>query len=365
MRCPTLSKLPDPPSGKTGWPWTEETQQLLKTKPNGQPWPRISIVTPSYNQGVFIEETIRSVLLQGYPDLEFIVMDGGSTDATIDLIKKYEPWLAYWISAKDRGQSDAINRGIERATGDIVAWINSDDMYLENALAHVGRAWQSNQTHWLAGKRKVGETLSSPATETLSPSAIRNYYDAASFWLVKERGLLNFSQPEVFVSRYAWRTVGGLFEPLVYAMDYHLWCKLAANGFKPQPLDEELAFFRLQPNQKTGSATENYNVKKLIENAWAVYDTLPLAKKNNTPQAEVEELSQLLEKSAGGFCRIIDAYYKSKSWSRFIGTIVYNTVVRPNTTIRWTPRSVMIYCLRNKHKQLSNQNLFLSNLSIY
>src|SRR4030042_6265175 len=126
MRCPTLKELPSPPQGKTGWPWTEESPQLHNTMPDGSPWPKISIVTPSFNQGQFIEETIRSVLLQGYSDLEYIIIDGGSKDDSIELIRKYEKWLTYWVSEPDHGQSHAINKGFRKASGEIVAWLNSD-----------------------------------------------------------------------------------------------------------------------------------------------------------------------------------------------------------------------------------------------
>ena len=122
MRCPTLAELPSPLPGTTGWPWREETRQLPNTLPDGSPWPRISIVTPSFNQGKYIEETIRSILLQGYPNLEYIIMDGGSNDGSLEIIKKYEPWLALWVSEKDRGQSHAINKGFLSSTGDVVAW---------------------------------------------------------------------------------------------------------------------------------------------------------------------------------------------------------------------------------------------------
>ena len=99
--------------------------------PEGKPWPRISIVTPSYNQGQFVEETIRSVLLQGYPELDYIVMDGGSKDGTVRIIEKYARWLSHWEDpAPDRGQAAGINKGFSKGTGAIYAWINSDDGYL-------------------------------------------------------------------------------------------------------------------------------------------------------------------------------------------------------------------------------------------
>src|SRR5215472_10161327 len=146
MRCPALADLPPPPPDKTGWPWTVETPPSSVLGSNGPPRPRISIVTPSYNQGDFIEETIRSVLLQGYPNLEYIVIDGGSTDQTIDVIRRYEKWLAYWVSEKDDGQPQAINKGLSRATGELFNWINSDDLLLPGALAAIGSASRRDET---------------------------------------------------------------------------------------------------------------------------------------------------------------------------------------------------------------------------
>jgi glycosyltransferase involved in cell wall biosynthesis len=126
----------------------------------GRSWPKLTIVTPSYNQGCFIEETIRSVLLQGYPNLEYIIMDGGSTDESVEIIRKYAPWLAYWHSMQDKGQADAINKGFTRSSGEIIAWVNSDDTYepetfyriVQSLLNHPsyqvihGDAWYINES---------------------------------------------------------------------------------------------------------------------------------------------------------------------------------------------------------------------------
>lgn len=135
-----LRDLPAPPKGKTGWPWTEQSELLPESQPNGSSWPKISIVTPSYNQGQFIEETIRSILLQGYPNLEYIVMDGGSDDNTVEILKRYDPWIDHWVSEPDDGQAQAINDGLSMATGDILAYLNSDDYYYPDAFGHVAQA---------------------------------------------------------------------------------------------------------------------------------------------------------------------------------------------------------------------------------
>ena len=114
--------------------------------------PKISIVTPSFNQGRFLEETILSVLNQRYPNLEYIVIDGGSTDESVDIIRRYENRLAYWISERDNGQVPAINKGLEQATGDIFAFINSDDVYLPGAFAAVAEYFENYpECEWVCG----------------------------------------------------------------------------------------------------------------------------------------------------------------------------------------------------------------------
>lgn len=150
MTCPKLNELPPAPEGRVGFPWTEESS--APSLPHATTYPRISIVTPSYNQGQYIEETIRSVLLQGYPDLEFIIMDGGSTDETVDIIKKYEKHLAYWTSQPDGGQADAVVKALARATGEVEAYLNSDDILTANALQQIGKLFaEQPETVWMSG----------------------------------------------------------------------------------------------------------------------------------------------------------------------------------------------------------------------
>ncbi|WP_017303054.1 glycosyltransferase family 2 protein [Spirulina subsalsa] len=138
-----LKDLPPPPSDKTGWPWDLEIN-LLNQVVDPEQLPLITIVTPSYNQGQFLEETIRSILLQGYPNLEYIIIDGGSDDNTLEIIRQYEPFLAYWISEPDGGQSEALNKGFKRATGELIGWQNSDDTYAPHALWYAANAYLNN-----------------------------------------------------------------------------------------------------------------------------------------------------------------------------------------------------------------------------
>ena len=134
-----IGKFPLPPPGQSGWPWTSKFERPPDGRTEELTWPAITVITPSFNQSQYLEETIRSVLLQGYPRLQYIVIDGGSTDGSVALIQKYSSWLSAWVSEKDRGQSHAINKGFDIARGDVIGWLNSDDVYAEGALHHVGR----------------------------------------------------------------------------------------------------------------------------------------------------------------------------------------------------------------------------------
>lgn len=260
MRYPTLTELPPPPLDKIGWPWTEETPPLPETMPNGSPWPRISIVTPSYNQGQFIEETIRSVLLQGYPNLEYTIIDGGSKDGSVEIIRKYEPWLAYWVSEKDRGQSHAINKGFRIATGTIFAWINSDDQYKPNVFKKVAYQFSRNpEIALLYSKTEVIDELS-----TSPKIVIGNDYCLEKMLVIGNQ----IPQPSAFFTAQIFNSVGGLNEKYGFSMDYDLWLKIGLLR-KVQFLDDVWSRFRLHINSKSNSEKvkfdlENYEIIRRV-----------------------------------------------------------------------------------------------------
>jgi glycosyltransferase involved in cell wall biosynthesis len=247
MRCPTLTELPPPPTGKTGWPWTEETP------PPHDPsaascgnvyafdWPQITLVTPSYNQGEYLEETIRSVLLQGYANLEYIIVDGGSTDASVQIIRKYEKYLAWWVSEKDSGPSQALNKGFARATGDIHGYLNSDDFYEPGALHACVRAFKSGR-RWIVGQ-------------------VRYFQEGVGYWPVPQLPGKNvadwficcpISQPGCFWAAELHREIGQFREDLQYLFDYEFWLRFRLNKkITPVVIDQPIAIYRLHPQSKT------------------------------------------------------------------------------------------------------------------
>lgn len=242
MRCPTLAELPSPLPGKTGWPWTEESSVLPDTMPDGSPWPCVTIVTPSYNQGQFIEETIRSVLLQGYPNLEYIIMDGGSTDDSVEIIRKYDPWLAHWVSQPDGGQSNAINKGFERATGEIYAWLNSDDTVEPNAVQCVTKYFVQNMACMMLYGN--GSYLDASGKKT-GPITWVKPFDR------RLRCSMNFMlQPATFWRRSLWDRTGGLDPSLNWVMDWE-WFVRVTELTEPSYLHVDLATWRVLPSVKT------------------------------------------------------------------------------------------------------------------
>ena len=222
MICPRLNDLPQPPPERTGWPWTDASTRLPERMPDGSPWPRISIVTPSFNQSPFIEETIRSVLLQGYPNLEYIVIDGGSTDNTVEIINKYSRWILYWTSEEDQGQADAINKGFAHSSGDILGFLNSDDIYAQGALVRIGTdacAVSNDRIMLVYPVEDFG--YCTPVTHL----GLQNH---SIYSLLA--GLSYFHQPGVFWYRSVWVDAHGFDISYRYCFDRKFFMKALAYG---------------------------------------------------------------------------------------------------------------------------------------
>jgi glycosyltransferase involved in cell wall biosynthesis len=213
--------------------------------------PRITIVTPSFNQAQWLEQTIRSVLDQGYPDLEYMVLDGGSKDGSADVIRRYADRLAYWTSERDGGQADAINKGFARASGDLLGWINSDDLLEPGSLARLAAAHAARPDALLLGD-------------------VTDFYDAdGGAYLVRQRdvtlanlleigsGRCAWHQPGTFVPRKAYQAAGPLDAGMHFAFDREWMCRLLRHA-PVHYLGAPVARFRIHAAQKTSAEVPRY-----------------------------------------------------------------------------------------------------------
>jgi len=217
--------------------------------------PKISIITPSYNQGKFIEKTITSVLNQNYPNLEYIIIDGGSSDETIEIIKRYEHQLTYWISEKDNGQGDAINKGLKKASGEIVAWLNSDDWYEKNALHKVAAFWEKNKSFdILQGEARFYFDNNEDVNFTTSYNEGASLERLLKYWRSDKD--CNPPQPSVFIRGTLFKELGQLDTHYHYAMDYDLWLKTLTAGYKFSYIAELLSNYRFHDSSKSGAEVD-------------------------------------------------------------------------------------------------------------
>jgi glycosyltransferase involved in cell wall biosynthesis len=207
-------------------------------------YPKISVVTPSYNQGQYLEDTIHSVLGQGYPNLEYIIIDGGSTDDSVAVIKKHEKYLTYWVSERDGGQAEAINKGFARATGDILGWLNSDDCYLPGTLAYVARQLDAPPPRIVFGNC-VHLTEDTDLAEGSHVKHFSQRYDLSlTDYII---------QPSSFWTRSAWETVGPLNDAMHYAFDWEWFLRAKTAGVAFTALDRYLSIYRIHRDHKTGT----------------------------------------------------------------------------------------------------------------
>lgn len=263
------SKLP--PSGELDLDWMWHAGDAPRPLPDDARMPpKISVITPSYNQGRFIERTIRSVLLQDYPSLEYIVIDGGSTDNTVEILRRYDSFLTYWSSEPDHGQSHAINKGFSRATGEVLCWLNSDDFYLPGTLAVAGRMLAAGTGNFAITGHclRVHEDGSPPL---LLEGKFEDRRRLLAFW----KGY-QMHQPAIFWRREVFEKVGWLNEDLHLIMDFDYWARIS-EFFGFVTVNRILACCSYHAEAKTGDDYQAYHrdLRRYAYKYWGSRLSLP------------------------------------------------------------------------------------------
>ncbi len=210
--------------------------------------PLVSIVTPSYNQAEFLAETINSVLNQTYPRIEYIIVDGGSTDGSVEIINKFQDRIAWWVSEKDQGQTDAINKGFHHATGEIFAWLNSDDRYHSKAISEAVQYFNNNPD--------VGLVYGDLNIINHNGNIVGRFNARETNYQKLRRGFVHIPQPAAFWRADLWKEVGPLDPEMFFAMDYDLWIRLAKISTIRYYRGHVWADFRIHDQSKTITADE-------------------------------------------------------------------------------------------------------------
>ncbi len=258
QRFSTNGRITPGSSGRGPWPYSAADSPCMSaTLANGAPWPRISIVTPTYNQGQYIEQTILSVLNQNYPNLQYILVDGASTDDTMSIVNRYRSEIDIVISEKDKGQSSAINKGMALADGELVTWLNSDDMLAPSALYALALAFHTSGADIVSGMtllQKNGETtnrhLTSCPSEVLP---LRDLLDLENCW---QQGQFWYQPESMFTRALGDRAGAHVKEDLYYSMDYELWLRFAEQNARLKVIGKPIALYRVHENQKTYNPAE-------------------------------------------------------------------------------------------------------------
>lgn len=217
-------------------------------------YPKISIVTPNYNGATYLEETIKSIVNQNYPNLEYIIIDGDSTDGSIEIIKKYETHLKYWVSERDKGLYFALIKGFEKTTGEIMGWLNSDDVHHPNSLFHLAKIFQNEKNNWVQG---IPNTINSEGKRTYE----RQHYSDKFLYLLKAHRYSSkyfVQQESTFWRRRVWSRVGcQLSNQFRVAGDFDLWMKFFRHE-KLHSIDKYLASFRVREGQLSSEKFDLY-----------------------------------------------------------------------------------------------------------
>ena len=210
-------------------------------------YPKISVITPSYNQGIYIEETIQSVLNQNYPNLEYIIIDGGSNDSTVEVIKKYESKIDFWVSEKDKGQADAINRGFAKATGDILCWLNSDDYFFPETLKYVASQLNIEKKEILFGEV---DHIFEP-DKAVKHSNVKNKFDNYNLELYDF-----IIQPGSFWTKKVWESTGVVDEKLHFVFDWEWFLRAKKNNTEFKYSNKVMSMYRVHDAHKTSNGGE-------------------------------------------------------------------------------------------------------------
>jgi glycosyltransferase involved in cell wall biosynthesis len=243
-----LEDLPSPPPAKLGWPWTEISPVRSWSASRLDNLPKVSVITPSYNQARFLEETIRSVLLQNYPNLEYIIIDGGSQDGTLEIIQRYAPWLSYWVSEEDHGQGDALNKGLRVANGVYIGWLNSDDLYLPGLL--------NDSVAYLVENPEVS-VVYRDCLIVDDHSAVIGRSDAREFDLQEYLKHDYIAQQTALIRKVDLDDIGGINPSLHYHLDYDLFLRLSRKFFL-QKLPGEGGCFRVHAGTKSVTTAKGF-----------------------------------------------------------------------------------------------------------
>lgn len=245
-----IKKRPAPLMADTlypaGWPHINESDDARAYVHSTTLWPKITIVTPSYNQGVYLEKTILSLIHQNYPNLEFFVVDGQSDDESVSVIRRYEQWIDWWVSEPDKGQSHAINKGLRNSSGDLLGWLNSDDYLFPNALFRIAKAYlEDTSVGAVVGQGHLvtesGRVVHVPNVESVTRESLFQ-------WCLGS----DFMQPSCLFSRDAWLECGDIDENLNFAMDVDYWMRIASL-YKFRVIPDLLSVSLSHPFAKTTS----------------------------------------------------------------------------------------------------------------
>lgn len=228
--------------------------------------PKITVITPSFNQGVFLDETITSIINQGYPNLEYLIIDGGSNDNSVEIIKKYADKITYWESSKDKGQTHAILKGIQKSSGEIITWVNSDDCLAPNSLFVFAELYSNKKADYYVGNAIVIDENGNEKHKVNCTLFDGSFNNTDAFIV----------QPASFFTRKAYENFGPLDINLYYSMDMDFWLKIYFGGGVFEKFEFNVALFREHENTKTSNGYDNFLLEIINKYRFSIKNSTPI-----------------------------------------------------------------------------------------